>query len=118
LYGLSVLVLTCLGLSGLAWTCLDLSGLVWAFWACLDLSVLVWAYLGLSLHVLSCLGLPGQSSKKTKNVRYPNLGIKMSDFHISVNNSLIMMIIFKNIVLKLLVIHLWLIAINLCFISA
>ena len=28
-----------------------------------------------------------QSSKKTKNVRDPNLNMKMSDFHISVNNS-------------------------------
>ena len=46
-----------------------------------------------------------QSSKKTKNVRDPNLGMKMSDFHISVNNSQIRMISLKKIVFKLLLIH-------------
>jgi hypothetical protein len=53
---------------------------------------------------------------QTENVRDPNLGMKMSVFHISEDNSLIRMISFKNIVLKLVLIHLWLIAINLCFI--
>ena len=40
----------------------------------------------------------------------------MSDFHISVNNSQIRMIFLMKIVLKLLFIHLWSIAIKLCFI--
>ena len=56
------------------------------------------------------------SSKKTKNVRDPILGMKMSDFHISVNNSQISMIFIMKIVLKLLFIHLWSFAIKLCFI--
>ena len=40
----------------------------------------------------------------------------MSDFHISVNNTQIRMIFLMKIVLKLLFIHFWSIAINICFI--
>jgi hypothetical protein len=57
-----------------------------------------------------------QTSKKTKNVRDPNLGMKMSDFHISVNKSQISMILLMTIVLKLSIIHLWSIVIKLSFI--
>ena len=57
-----------------------------------------------------------QSSKKTKIVRDPNFGMKMSDFHIFVNNSLIRMILILKIAPKLLFIHLWSIAIIICFI--
>jgi hypothetical protein len=57
-----------------------------------------------------------QSSKKTNNVQDPNLGMKMSELRISVNNSELRMIFSMIIVLKLLFIRLWLIAINLYFI--
>ena len=57
-----------------------------------------------------------QSSKKTKNVRDPNLGMKMSDFHILVTNSQIRMIFLMIFFLKLLFIHLWSTAIKLSFI--
>jgi hypothetical protein len=57
-----------------------------------------------------------QSSKKTKFVRGPTFGLNMSDFHSSVNNSQIRMIFLMNIVVKLEFIHLWSIAIKLCFI--
>ncbi len=59
-----------------------------------------------------------QSSKKTNNVRDPNLSTKMSDFHISVNNSQIRMIFLMTVVLKLLFIYLWSVAIMLCAISS
>ena len=58
----------------------------------------------------------GQRSKKTKNVRDPNLGMKMSDFYISVNNSEIRLIFGMTIALKLLFIHLWAISSKLCII--
>jgi hypothetical protein len=48
-----------------------------------------------------------QSSKKTqKKVRDPILGMNMTDFHISVNNSQIRRTFMMKIVLKLLLIHL------------
>ena len=56
------------------------------------------------------------SSKKTKNVRDPNLGMKMSDFNISVNNAQIRIIFLMEIVLKILIIHLGSFAEKLCFI--
>ena len=59
-----------------------------------------------------------QSSKKTNNVRDPNLSMKMSDFHISVNNSQIRMIFPMKVVLKLIFINLWSVAIILCAISS
>jgi hypothetical protein len=37
------------------------------------------------LYELSIVHICTQSFKQTKNVRDPNLGMKMSDFHISVN---------------------------------
>jgi hypothetical protein len=57
-----------------------------------------------------------QSSKKRINVWDPNLGMKISDFHISVNNLHVMLIFLMKIVLTLSFIHLWSIAIKLCFI--
>jgi hypothetical protein len=43
------------------------------------------------------------------------LGIKMSDFYTSVNNSQIRIIFFMKMVWKVLFIHLWSISIKLCF---
>ena len=42
-----------------------------------------------------------QSSKKTINVRDPNLVVKMSDFHFSVNNSQIWFLVLKLLFIQL-----------------
>ena len=57
-----------------------------------------------------------QSSKKTKIVRDPNLGIKMSDFHIFANKSQIRMFFLIKMGVKLLFIDLRSITIKFCFI--
>ena len=58
-----------------------------------------------------------QSSKKTKIDRDPNLDLKMSNVHISLNDRQIWLIFLMKIVLNYLFSQLWTIAIELCVIS-